>query len=253
MKHIFIFFFVLLSINLHAQNNFKTIHVLVALCDNQYQGIVKVPAKIGNGQNAATNLYWGAGYGIKTNFSKSKKWKLIQTFKPNGIILERLVFKHVTKNYYLIADAYNGKNIKECTVVFLNSLAGIYKTKITVDNLEIGANGNASLLAYIGHDGLMDFELPNTFKNTDNIKRDCIALACVSKAYFEPYLKNANANPLLLTNSLMCPEAYSLHDALTGYVLNETNNQIRNRAALAYAKYQKCSVKSINYIFATGW
>lgn len=253
MKQISIFFFVLVSINLSAQNNSKTIHVLVALCDNQYQGIVKVPPKIGNGQNAATNLYWGAGYGIKTYFSKSKEWKLIQTFKPNGIILERLVFKHVSQNYFLIADAYNGKNIKECTVVFLNSLAGIFKTKITVDNVEIGANGNASLLAYIGHDGLMDFELPNTFKNTDNIKRDCIALACVSKAYFEPYIKNANANPLLLTNSLMCPEAYSLHDALTGYVLNESNLKIRNRAVLAYAKYQKCSVKSINYIFATGW
>lgn len=227
--------------------------MLVALCDNQYQGIVKVPPKIGNGQNAATNLYWGAKYGIKTHFSKSKEWKLIQTFKSNGIILERLVFKHVKQNYYLIADAYNGKNIKECTIVFLNSLSGIYKTKIKVNNVEIGANGNASLVAYIGHNGLMDFEIPNTFKNKDSLKRDCIALACISKAYFGPYIKYANATPLLLTNSLMCPEAYSLHNALSGYVLKETNAQIRKRAALAYAKYQKCSIKSIDYIFATGW
>ena len=40
----------------------KTIHVFVALCDNKYQGIVPVPESIGNGQNARTNLYWGAAY-----------------------------------------------------------------------------------------------------------------------------------------------------------------------------------------------
>ena len=33
------------------QNSGKLIHVLVALCDNQFQGIVPVPAKIGNGDD----------------------------------------------------------------------------------------------------------------------------------------------------------------------------------------------------------
>ena len=54
------------SSKFHAQ---RVIHIVVALCDNQYQGIVKVPAGIGNGQDARTNLYWGAGYGVKTQFS----------------------------------------------------------------------------------------------------------------------------------------------------------------------------------------
>ncbi|MGC6431949.1 MAG: hypothetical protein ACON5F_12965 [Jejuia sp.] len=38
----------------------KTIHVYVALCDNINQGIVPVPAKLGNGQDPKNNLYWGA-------------------------------------------------------------------------------------------------------------------------------------------------------------------------------------------------
>ncbi|MDR2238683.1 MAG: hypothetical protein LBE92_21425 [Chryseobacterium sp.] len=53
----------------------KTIHVLVALCDNKYQGIVPVPEKIGNGQDPDQNLYWGAAYGVRTYFKKSKEWK----------------------------------------------------------------------------------------------------------------------------------------------------------------------------------
>ena len=43
---------------------YKSIHIFVALCDNKYQGIVPVPAKIGNGQEPNANLYWGCGYGI---------------------------------------------------------------------------------------------------------------------------------------------------------------------------------------------
>src|SRR6187399_136986 len=82
----------------------KTIHVFVALCDNKYQGIVPVPAKIGNGQDAATNLYWGAAFGVKTFFNKSSEWKLIEIKKtPAENILERILFKHETKNIYLLA------------------------------------------------------------------------------------------------------------------------------------------------------
>ena len=42
----------------------------------------------------------------------------------------------------------------------------------------------------------------------------------------------------------MCPEAYTLHDALSGYINNESNEQIRTKAALAYSKYQKWSEKT---------
>ena len=41
----------------HVFGQTKTIHVFVALCDNENQGIVKVPAVIGNGQDARNNLY----------------------------------------------------------------------------------------------------------------------------------------------------------------------------------------------------
>ena len=46
----------------------RTVHVFVALADNQSQGIVPVPAKIGNGEDPENNLYWGSAYGIKTFF-----------------------------------------------------------------------------------------------------------------------------------------------------------------------------------------
>jgi hypothetical protein len=56
-------------------NSAKVIHVLVALCDNENQGIVPVPAFLGNGEDTARNLYWGAAYGVKTYFGKSANWQ----------------------------------------------------------------------------------------------------------------------------------------------------------------------------------
>ena len=99
MKHLLLLF-CLVTAPIWAQQT-KTIHVLVALCDNKYQGIVPVPKGIGNGQDADSNLYWGCGYGVRTYFKRSKEWKFIKSEKPySDIILERVTFKHATKKLY---------------------------------------------------------------------------------------------------------------------------------------------------------
>jgi hypothetical protein len=51
----------------------------------------------------------------------------------------------------------------------------------------------------------------------------------------------------------MAPEAYILHDALEGWTLGETAQQVQVRAAAAYAKYQKISQRSAQKLLVTGW
>lgn len=241
------------ALSFFAQQEPKSIHVMVALCDNKYQGIVKVPKAIGNGQDPNNNLYWGCGYGVRTYFKKSAGWKEIRRTKLDSIRLERIVFKHKTKNYYLVADAYDGKYIKECTVDLLKAGAGIRKDTIMHGNKMIGIHGNAQLVAYIGHNGLMDFSLQDSYKNTDDKKRDMIILACASRQYFKYYVKNAEANPLLWTTHLMAPEAYTLYDALTTYMDGGDNAAVRNSAAAAYNKYQKCGLNAAKRLLVTGY
>lgn len=236
-----------------VDSTFKTIHIFVALCDNRYQGIVPVPPKIGNGQDPNNNLYWGCGYGIRTYFKNSKEWKLVGSRKSDSLILERVIFKHIQNKYYLIADAYDGKFIQTCTQDFLSSSCGQLKDTAMVNNTIIGTKGNASLLAYIGHDGLMDFVLNEEYINQDQRSRNVIILACYSKRYFAPHLQKAQVNPLVWTTGLMAPEAYTIHDAITGYVNGEGNDSIRTKAALAYARYQKCSEKAARNLLVTGW
>lgn len=99
----------------------------------------------------------------------------------------------------------------------------------------------------------MDFDLENTYKNADGSKRDAIVLACYSKSYFAPYLKSAKANPMVWATNLMCPEAYTVHDAISGYVKGENNEQIRTRTAQSYSKFQKCSLKAARGLLVTGF
>jgi hypothetical protein len=270
MKHIYILFLIAIGSIASCQNansiknaiansgkilptiTAPSAHILVALCDNTYQGIVPVPANIGNGQNAATNLYWSTAYGIKTFFKNSKQWTFIKSYKLDSVKLERLIFKNKTNKFYLIADAYDGRCIKQTTIDLLKSCAGILKDTLAINKEIIGLYGNAKLLAYIGHDGLMDFKIKDTFKNIDNIKRDCIVLACYSKHFFTPHLQATKANAIILTSNLMCPEAYTIHDALNAYVQNENEEAVLNAGRLAYSKYQKCSVKAASRLLVGG-
>jgi len=238
----------------------RTIHVFVALADNQHQGIVPVAATLGNGEDAERNLYWGSAYGVKTFFSRSPEWERLSCDqKPKPAILEQCIFKYRTANVYLIADAYRGIEIKQAIVDFLDSAAGGGTDIVTASVhppgtvLHLPAHGGATVLAYIGHDGLMDFQLPHYPQLKDVGHREAIVLACASKQFFGGAVRASGAYPLLWTTGLMAPEAYTLKSALDGWIAGENREQVRDRAAGAYDKYQKCGAKAAHRLFATGW
>ena len=235
------------------QNTSKVIHVFVALCDNVNQGIVKVSPKIGNGQDQVNNLYWGAAYGVKSYFKKQTDWQFIKSWKYSDTILERCIFKHKTSNTYLIADAYDGKHIKQSTINFLKSCAGRFDDNIKMGKDLIYSGGNADLIAFIGHDGLMDFNIYQSFSKANDKKRESIILACISKKYFSSHLKSTGAHPLLWSTGLMSPEAYTLKAAIDGWLKKESAEEIRTRAANAYHQYQKCGLKAAKNLLVTGW
>jgi len=238
----------------------RTIHVFVALADNQHQGIVPVARILGNGEDAEHNLYWGSAYGVKTFFSRSAEWARLSCVQnPKPAILERCLFQYRNANVYLIADAYRGVAIEQAIVDFLDSASGASADTVATDVAPAGtvvnlaAHGGATLVAYIGHDGLMDFQLPRYPQQKDGSHREAIVLACASKQFFREAVRASGAYPLLWTTGLMAPEAYTLKAALDGWIEKEDGEQIRDRASAAYDKYQKCGRKAAHRLFTTGW
>jgi len=221
----------------------KRIHVTVALCDNQYQGIIKVGARIGDGDDPASNLYWGCSDGLWKVFDKAPEWQRIDRKPANEdqTILETLTYQHTTENVMLVAEAWRGREIKAATIRFLELL----ESKDPVDAPD--------LVAFIGHNGLMDFTLPASPVETGfqfgEPKRDAVVLCCRSRAYFSEKLKARNARPILMTEQRMYPGSFLLEAALDGWLKNESVTQIRERAARAYASNQKISTKAARGVF----
>jgi hypothetical protein len=245
-----------------SQPAVRVVHVFVALCDNEHQGIVKVGKILGDGKDPEHNLYWGAGYGVKTFFARSSDWsELAVTTKPKAPVLRRAVFvsKKLASPVYVIADAYDGERMDTALTDFLDAAAGKRAQSITVTNKEStvtldGAAG-ADLVAWVGHDALMDFAVPKppTYVAGKVHPSGAIVLACMSQKYFTPPLRAAGVEPLVATTNFMAPEAYSLDAAIRSWAAGEPGSKMRIAAGKAYAEYQKISDGSGIGLFATGF
>ncbi len=115
------------------------------------------------------------------------------------------------------------------------------------------ASGEHDLVAFIGHNGLMDHSVDEPkLPETRARKTDAMVLCCQSAPpYFRPRLERMQARPILLTQQLMYPGAFILRDAGCEVWMNGGGpEEIRAAAGRAYAKNQNISVKAATGVFA---
>jgi hypothetical protein len=246
------------SAELHAAARPRVVHVFVALADNAHQGIVPVPATLGNGEDPGRNLYWGAAFGVRTFLRKSAEWKEIAIVaNPSPLIAERAIFRHRASGTILVADAYFGREIMQTIADFLHAANGLGAETLLyeapLDGAALRISSAADLVVYVGHDGLMDFSSGQPIPFQPGAKPGAIILACASKQYFAAALKLTGSQPVLWTTNLMAPEAYTLKAALEGWILGEPAEKIRQRAGAAYAQYQKIGMTAALRLFSSSW
>ena len=236
-------------------------HVVVGLCDNVHQGIVPVPASLGNGQDPGSNLYWGALYGVRTFLSRKAGWTVVAKPAPDRPeMLERIVLTRELDRdgspvpVYVVADAWDGRRLRQAIDRFLSFTAGHEPERVKVKDgdrlVTLDAGGAAHLAVYVGHNGLMDFELGSTPGPEPGARaRASAVLACASRPYFADVLANGGSTPLVLTTGLMAPEAYTLDAALRAWVAGGPADEVREAAARAYHRYQQCGLGAARRLF----
>jgi hypothetical protein len=236
-------------------------HVVVALCDNLHQGIVPVPKAIGNGQDPRLNLYWGAGYGVRSYFSRQAGYSLRQlTF--SGRVLDRIVLTKDLQDsgrpfkLVVIAEAWDGSAIAGAIDRFLRLAAGYdpetIAAPVAAGGSVVAAGGDAAIVAFVGHNGLMDFSVASYPRARPGAPpRSSIVLACASKPYFTELLRTGGSHPLLLTTGLMAPEAYSLEEALRTFAAGGSPQDVRRAAAAIYDRVQHCGLSGALRLFAS--
>jgi hypothetical protein len=99
----------------------------------------------------------------------------------------------------------------------------------------------------------MEFSVSPPVRNGTATKKEAIILACFSKRYFKPYLQKLAVTPVLWTTNLMAPEAYTLVAAIDAWLNNKSNDELREQAAQAYHKYQKCGIRGARRLLVSGF
>lgn len=211
----------------------KKVAVFVALCDNASQGIIPVPAKIGDGNKPEDNLYWGCTEGLPTCLKAGKSWKLLNKEVPDDKrILERCIFIDTAGTLELTIEGWRGSEIGACLTAFETALV----------------SGKHDLCAYIGHNVLMDRQIePLGRKATKPV--DAIVLCCQSSAYFHKRLLDLGARPVLLTTQFMYPGGFLLRDTLPLWANGKSTADLRTAAGASYARNQNISTKAGTGVF----
>jgi hypothetical protein len=233
MKFLFVTIALVIA-SLAAGDTPNTMQVFVALCDNKTQGIIPVGEKIGDGDKPDDNLYWGCSEALPSVFRRSRNWKVLNTENDvSSQVLRRMKLRHVRGGQELTVEAYRGSAMRQCLIDFEQAVA----------------SGRHDVVAYMGHNGLMDFDLPEA-KPTRNNRTRVVVLCCLSERYFTPRLQKLGARPILLTRQLMYPASSVLHDVIETRNHGGSLKDIRMSAARAYATNQSISVKAAAGVFA---
>jgi len=153
---------------------------------------------------------------------------------------------------FLIADAYDGRRIKEATQQFFELASGRGSEEISIGVHRVKAGGASHVVVYVGHDGLMEFDIPTPkTPAADAPARSAVVLACSSRDYFGPLLTRTGAHRLLMTTGFMAPEAYTLDAAIRNWFEGESSHEVRQAAATAYDRFQHCGMRGALRLFAT--
>lgn len=233
-------------------------HVVVALCDNASQGIVPVPAKLGDGDDPNSNLYWGAMYGVRGWFRRSNDWSSIPVAaSKDARVLDRALYRReIVRDgrrgeVLLLAEAWQGKHIEAAIRNFLEINRGEHVERVMVGDRRVDFGGASHVAVFVGHNGLMDFAAPTLPRSAVRAPPHAsVVLACISDHYFSGILSRDSV-PLLMTTGLMAPEAYTLDAVLTSWFSGQSSSDVRRAAAVAYARYQKTSERAALRLFVT--
>ena len=217
------------------------IEVFVPLCDNALIACGRAAA--GDPRSLKANLYWGAAYGAERFLSRAPGFRVRsrRDGAPGSAILRELVIERTPargeRTVRLSLHAYAGDRIDTALEDFLRAAAGA---------------SQADLVVWAGHDRLMDRLPPETQPTPGTTPKPAAVLACMSEQYFGPVLQSLGTRPVVLTRTMMAPEAYLLEALASAVARHGPTEPAAFRTALvdAYARYQRITPRAAGTVFS---
>lgn len=238
------------------------VEVHVPLCESTI--IACGNKKLGDGDNPETNLYWSTTPGFGEWFARRGsgwkrmlKQKAADTGDPDVLavhVYRRTVATPATwkkrgaparMEIDLVIHGWRGTAIDRALAAYAADVSGSTARTVALDDgSSLAAGGAAQIVAWVGHNRLMDLE---TFRwpTPDSMTKGAIAIACHTAAYMEAEVPAATRVPLLMTRDFLFANAAPLEATVLAFASGGTYAKIRLDAATAYAGVQKREVRQV--------
>lgn len=215
-------------------------------------------ARLGDGDRPAGNLYWATGEGFLGVFNRrGSSWKSALVTDGAAIgepdVLDLRVWRRTLPTpaawrrggaparmtVVVVAQAWRGTAIDRALARYAEDLYGARAQSLTLtDGTTLAAGGDAHVVAYVGHNRLMDlssFDWRAVAAHADTRPRGVIAIACHTAPYMQDIVPSSHQVPLLLTRDFMLASAAALEGTILAYAADGTYAAIRRGGAQGYA------------------
>ncbi|HVV88287.1 MAG TPA: hypothetical protein VHE35_34835 [Kofleriaceae bacterium] len=232
------------------------VQVHVPLCDNDV--IPCGNARLGDGDTPASNLYWGTTEGTAGWFGRrGSGWKQVLATDGGAVglpdVLDLRVWRReivtprawrargVAARYplYVVAFAWRGEQIGRAFDRYAEDLYGVGSTTIVLpDGTRLAAGGDAHVVAYVGHNHLMDldgYDWRGLAARADPRPRGALAIACHTAVYVQDVVPGPSRVPLLFTRDFLLASSAALEGAVLALAAGGDYAAIRRGGAQGYA------------------
>jgi hypothetical protein len=242
------------------------VQVHVPLCDNTILRCGN--ARLGDGNSPRTNLYWATGEGFAGWFGRrGTAWKQVLDSDGTAVadddVLDVRVWRRSLAtstawrrrgapgriDVYLVVQAWRGTAIDRGLAAYFDDLYRDRPRRITLsDGAVVDAGGAARIVAYVGHNRLMDVDTPDwtaMARASGTRTKGAVAIACHTAAYMAKHLPAPTRVPLLMTRDFLMASAPTLDGAVVAFAAGGDYRAIRRGAAAGYADGQDKPVEKV--------
>lgn len=242
------------------------VEVHVPLCDSSL--IDCGNAKLGDGDRLETNLYWATTPGFGVWFSRrGGGWKRVLRQQATGDadVLQIDVYRRTvtapaswrkrgapaTFELDLVIRAWRGKAIDRALAAYAADLSGgPARPLVLADGTRLAAGGAAQLVAWVGHNRLMDSSDAYAWPATGRPIQGTLFIACHTARYIEDTVVGPTRVPLLATRDFLFSNAAPLEAALLAFTSGAGYARMREVAVTSYAEVQKQPASRLGGIFS---
>lgn len=234
------------------------VQVVVPLCHNAQ--IDCASTRAGDPDDLEQNLYWGAVFGMRKFFDrKASPYQRIAVDRgEEGDLLERAVYRRdvpgaawgraAPVELLVVFEAIHGDRIDDAVDRF-------WAIATRGSEVRFEHDGRARTVAidvagYAGHNRMLDGKALPSSPNDAGKGVPSFVLACYSQSTFHDALVDAGSAPLLLTSSLIAPEAYVVTGLLEALGADRPVPEVRHAAVAQYAAWHDIDYRVASGLFA---